>query len=207
MCLTHRARSSAAKPIRFRFRPCEGFGKPEVVRACVLPGLTEYLVANSELRATQRPLHVIPWVLASHRPVHWQSRRIHSPSGHLIEFPVGELTQHTLVSSCETLPSLKPPTCAGCFRWDMAHATCNPPNMSRLTNAGVQSVSSGRSSSSSLTEKYRRNGKLQSCEPCRKSKLRCDREFRLCAGQKSPPCSRALSDSARRNRSPRHKEL
>lgn len=25
-----------------------------------------------------------------------------------------------------------------------------------------------------LTEKYRRNGRLQSCEPCRKSKLRCD---------------------------------
>lgn len=50
--------------------------------------------------------------------------------------------------------------------------------MSRVTNAGVQSVSSVRNSSSSLTEKYRRNGKLQSCEPCRKSKLRCDREFR-----------------------------
>ncbi|KAK7729226.1 hypothetical protein SLS63_006358 [Diaporthe eres] len=44
--------------------------------------------------------------------------------------------------------------------------------MSRFTNAGVQSVSSARNSS--LTEKYRRNGKLQSCEPCRKSKLRCD---------------------------------
>lgn len=65
--------------------------------------------------------------------------------------------------------------------------------MSRYTNAGVQSVSSARNSS--LTEKYRRNGKLQSCEPCRKSKLRCDREFRPSNGQKSPLCSSALSDS------------
>ncbi|KAJ0118651.1 hypothetical protein J7T55_012905 [Diaporthe amygdali] len=50
--------------------------------------------------------------------------------------------------------------------------------MSRTTNAGVQSISSARNSS--LTEKYRRNGKLQSCEPCRKSKLRCDHVVPAC---------------------------
>ena len=31
-------------------------------------------------------------------------------------------------------------------------------------------------SSQVRTGKYRRNGQLQSCEPCRKSKLRCDRK-------------------------------
>ncbi|KUI63598.1 hypothetical protein VM1G_10283 [Cytospora mali] len=45
--------------------------------------------------------------------------------------------------------------------------------MSRNSTAGVQSISSILSPT--LTEKYRRNGKLQSCEPCRKSKLKCDR--------------------------------
>ncbi|KAI1377106.1 hypothetical protein F4677DRAFT_459447 [Hypoxylon crocopeplum] len=39
-----------------------------------------------------------------------------------------------------------------------------------------------RSSSSNraLTGKYRRNGKLQSCEPCRRSKLRCDHVIPAC---------------------------
>ncbi|PSS05238.1 hypothetical protein BD289DRAFT_449101 [Coniella lustricola] len=32
----------------------------------------------------------------------------------------------------------------------------------------------------SITEKYRRNGKLQSCEPCRRSKLRCDHVVPAC---------------------------
>lgn len=31
-----------------------------------------------------------------------------------------------------------------------------------------------------LTGKYRRNGKLQSCEPCRKSKLKCDHVVPVC---------------------------
>jgi hypothetical protein len=36
------------------------------------------------------------------------------------------------------------------------------------------------SSSRVLTDKYRRNGKLQSCEPCRKSKLACDHRLDGC---------------------------
>ncbi|KAI1398498.1 hypothetical protein F4819DRAFT_28264 [Hypoxylon fuscum] len=35
-------------------------------------------------------------------------------------------------------------------------------------------------SNRSLTGKYRRNGKLQSCEPCRRSKLRCDHVIPAC---------------------------
>jgi hypothetical protein len=35
----------------------------------------------------------------------------------------------------------------------------------------------------STNARYRRNGKLQACEPCRKSKLRCDH---------GEPCSRCL---------------
>ncbi|KAH8652093.1 hypothetical protein BX600DRAFT_88243 [Xylariales sp. PMI_506] len=31
-----------------------------------------------------------------------------------------------------------------------------------------------------LTEKYRRNGKLQACEPCRRSKLKCDHTVPIC---------------------------
>ncbi|OTB02608.1 hypothetical protein M426DRAFT_322530 [Hypoxylon sp. CI-4A] len=40
----------------------------------------------------------------------------------------------------------------------------------------LQSAPSNRS----LTVKYRRNGKLQSCEPCRRSKLRCDHVVPTC---------------------------
>ncbi|CAN8101907.1 unnamed protein product [Discula destructiva] len=42
---------------------------------------------------------------------------------------------------------------------------------------GVQATTT---SHPSVTEKYRRNGKLQSCEPCRKSKLRCDHVVPAC---------------------------
>ncbi|KAH8898343.1 hypothetical protein GQ53DRAFT_742414 [Thozetella sp. PMI_491] len=42
------------------------------------------------------------------------------------------------------------------------------------------SPSTPPSSGPSLTGKYRRNGKLQSCEPCRKSKLRCDHTVPVC---------------------------
>ncbi|KAI0439921.1 hypothetical protein F4803DRAFT_529449 [Xylaria telfairii] len=37
------------------------------------------------------------------------------------------------------------------------------------------------SSPRALNGKYRRNGKLQSCEPCRKSKLRCDHVVPICS--------------------------
>ncbi|ROV93166.1 hypothetical protein VMCG_08741 [Cytospora schulzeri] len=50
--------------------------------------------------------------------------------------------------------------------------------MSRNTSAGAQIHSS--TLSPTLTEKYRRNGKLQSCEPCRKSKLKCDHVVPAC---------------------------
>ncbi|KAI8624755.1 hypothetical protein F5Y19DRAFT_467606 [Xylariaceae sp. FL1651] len=38
-----------------------------------------------------------------------------------------------------------------------------------------------RSTHQALNAKYRRNGKLQSCEPCRKSKLRCDHVVPTCS--------------------------
>lgn len=37
------------------------------------------------------------------------------------------------------------------------------------------------SSSTTLVGSYRRNGKLQSCEPCRKGKLRCDHSLPTCS--------------------------
>lgn len=52
----------------------------------------------------------------------------------------------------------------------------NAASMSRSSHAGVR----GMPSTPTLTEKYRRNGKLQSCEPCRKSKLRCDHVVPAC---------------------------
>lgn len=50
-------------------------------------------------------------------------------------------------------------------------------NSARAGHVGIQEQSQYNLS---LTEKYRRNGKLQSCEPCRKSKLRCDHVVPAC---------------------------
>lgn len=54
--------------------------------------------------------------------------------------------------------------------------------MSRSNGAGTgrTGMQGIASTNSTLTEKYRRNGKLQSCESCRKSKLRCDHVVPAC---------------------------
>lgn len=48
------------------------------------------------------------------------------------------------------------------------------------SNTTARSVGAGIPNTATLTEKFRRNGKLQSCESCRKSKLRCDHVVPAC---------------------------
>lgn len=59
----------------------------------------------------------------------------------------------------------------------LRHTIMSRSHSARSGRVGVQGITG---SNSSLTEKYRRNGKLQSCEPCRKSKLRCDHVVPAC---------------------------
>lgn len=64
-------------------------------------------------------------------------------------------------------------------RTDFCGATGAPAAMAR--NDGGQIVDlQFTPTSQALTGKYRRNGKLQSCEPCRKSKLKCDHVVPAC---------------------------
>ncbi|KAJ1334936.1 chromatin structure-remodeling complex subunit RSC3/30 [Microdochium nivale] len=74
----------------------------------------------------------------------------------------------------------------------------SPPGGGRILNLGSRSpaassnkggspranststCTSSSSTTPNITTRYRRNGKLQSCEPCRKSKLRCDHSLPTC---------------------------
>ncbi|KAI1327937.1 hypothetical protein F5Y16DRAFT_370190 [Xylariaceae sp. FL0255] len=53
--------------------------------------------------------------------------------------------------------------------------------MSPQTGGQIIDFRTGHSEQALLNGRYRRNGKLQSCEPCRKSKLRCNHEVPVCS--------------------------
>lgn len=51
----------------------------------------------------------------------------------------------------------------------------------RLTTSSLKSDATTHATSDKMTDRVRRNGQLSSCEPCRRSKLRCDHSRPQCA--------------------------